>query len=140
MSSFAVEAKMVDLTALYKPINHPELKPWEIAYNRLQVLIKTEILNHHRIREHILELKERYSDGEMGDGAPNWEKWAIEHFAGSSRHLDSLSSPHPLQMDKWEAQRLRTEQRARKRAAAEDRKRAQKAWDQWRQENPRRGR
>jgi hypothetical protein len=125
---------MPDPVSLHKPLEILEPRPWENTLGELRGLMKNVVANHGRIRTRVIELKERYYDGQMGDGATNWERWAVNHFAYSLSYLRALSSPHPLQIDKWEAKRLREELRAERLARADDKRRTIAAWDEWKQE------
>ena len=103
----------------------------ETLLQQLLQLMKNVVVNHERIRARILELKERYFKGEMRDGATNWEKWAVAHFAYSERYLRFLSSPHPLNLSRAEAQRARAQEQLRKEQQKADRIASQAAWDEW---------
>ena len=104
-------------------------KPWEICLQQLRQLMRNEVVAHNRIRDRVLELQERYYDGEMGDGAVNWERWAMDRFAYNQRNLTRLTSPHPITLDNSQAKALRAAQTARLQAVKEDSRRAQAAWD-----------
>jgi hypothetical protein len=70
-------------------------KQWEIDLQQIRQLMRNEVVNHDRIKDRVIHLRDLYAEGQVNDCAITWESWAVSYFANSPQNLRRMLNPHP---------------------------------------------